>query len=84
MAIVLNDYKPSGDVEEIVFPGSKERFEIPTAEDVLTVEILEQLSQGDYSAIVGLFPAKAQKLFKGLHLSQVKQFVEAWTGSAKN
>lgn len=84
MAIVLNDYKPSGAVEEIVFPGTKERFEIPTAEDVLTVEILEALSQGDYSAIIGLFPNEGQKLFKGLHLSQVKQFVEAWTGSAKN
>jgi len=84
MAIILNDYKPSGEVEEIVFPGSKERFEIPTAEDVLTVELLEGLARGDYSAIVDLFPEEAQPLFKKLHLSQVKQFVEAWTGSAKN
>ncbi len=84
MAIILNDYKPSGDVEEVQFPGSKKRFEIPTAEDVLTVEILERLAGGDYSVITDLFPDDAKELFKGLHIAQVKQFVEAWTGSAKN
>lgn len=84
MAIILNDYQPSGAVEEVQFPGSKTRFEIPTAEDVLTVDILERLAAGDYSVMVDLFPDEAKDLFKGLHLSQVKQFVEAWTGSAKN
>lgn len=84
MAIILNDYQPSGKVEEIVFPGSKERYEIPDAEDVLTVELLEDLQRGDYSGIISLFPDDAQILFKKLHLAQVKQFIQAWTGSAKN
>lgn len=84
MAIILNDHQPSGKVEEVQFPGSKTRFEIPTADDVLTVDLLEGLAKGDYSPIVNLFPEEARPLFKGLHLSQVQQFVEAWTGSAKN
>lgn len=84
MAIILNDYQPSGDVEEVQFPGSKTRYEIPTSDDVLTAEILQELANGDYSTIRDLFPEDGRKLWDKLHIPQIKEFVGAWTGSAKN
>lgn len=84
MAIILNDYQPSGDVVEIQFPGSKKRFEIPVADDVLTVEVLEQLAKGDNSVIIDLFDDEGKALVRKLHKTQFEQLVTAWTSSAKN
>lgn len=84
MAIILNDYQPSGDVVEIQFPGSKKRFEIPVSDDVLTVEVMEQLNKGDNSAFIDLFDDEGKALIRKLYKKQFEQLVTSWVGSAKN
>lgn len=32
MAIIIQDYEPSGDTIEVILPGSKKRWSIPNAE----------------------------------------------------
>ncbi|WP_417556245.1 hypothetical protein [Microbacterium sp.] len=79
MALIINDHRPSGEQFEFELPGlNGERFRIPVSDDVITVEVQEQLAQGDYSVILNRLPEHAQKSFKRLYKPQLKQFVEAW------
>lgn len=82
--LIIQDHQPSGEVFEFQLPGSKTRFEIPASDDVITVEAMEKLSRGDYSVITDVLPEDARPLFGRLHPPQLKQFVDGWTGSAKN
>lgn len=81
MAIIINDYKPSGDLVEVQFPGSKTRYKIPYADDVITLDVQEQFARGDYSAILEHLPEAGQKKMRALYKPQLEDFVEQWLGA---
>lgn len=83
MAIIIKDFEPAGDNIEVVFPGSKTRYQIPTS-DVLTVDDMIALRTGDYQRIADLFDAEAQVHFLRLRKPQLEEFVQGWLGEAKN
>lgn len=83
MAIILNDFKPSGNNVEIQFPGASQRYTIPTS-DVLTGEDLELIDQGKFTTVLAQYmPAEAIAEFRKLHLPQIKDFFTGWLGDPK-
>ena len=82
MAIIINDYEPSGDVVEVQLPGT-DRFTIPTSE-VLTLADFSAFSAGDFTPLYRIFPESAHEALGRLHLKQVSEFVEGWIGSQKD
>ena len=58
MAIIINDYQPSGtDTIEVQFPGSKTRYQVKSS-DSLTLGDLRRITAGDIEAFYDLFPEK--------------------------
>ena len=82
MAIIINDYQPSGEVVEVQFPGSKKRYEIPYADDVITIEVQEQFARGNYSELLKHLPEDGQKALKTLLKPALEDFIEKWLGSS--
>lgn len=78
MAIIINDYQPSGELQEVQFPGAKVRYKIPYADDVISVEVQEKLAQGDYSVILDHLPDEGKTAFKKLLKPQLEDFVQKW------
>ncbi len=78
MAIIINDYQPSGELQELGIPGSKKRYKIPYADDVISVEVQEQLATGNYSVILDYLPEEGKTAFKKLLKPQLEDFVQKW------
>lgn len=83
MAIVIQDFKPSGDTVEVQLPGSKKKWEVPTS-DSLTVGNIRRLTRGDFGPIYDLFPEEAHELLDNLYKPQLQDLVASWTGDSKN
>ena len=84
MAIIINDYQPSGtETIEVQFPGSKTRYQVKSS-DSLTLGDLRRITSGDIEAFYELFPEEARKELDKLHPQQLNDFIEAWTGSPKD
>lgn len=85
MAIIINDYEPSGsETVEVQFPGSKKRWEVRTS-DALTLAELRKITGGDINTFYELFPEDARKELDKLHPQQLNDFITAWIGGdAKN
>lgn len=84
MAIIINDYQPSGtDTIEVQFPGSKTRYQVKSS-DGLTLDDLRRITNGDIEAFYELFPEEARKELDKLHPQQLNDFIEAWTKNPKD
>lgn len=83
MAIVIQDFKPSGDTVEVQLPGSKKKWEVPTS-DSLTVGSIRKLARGNFDPLYSLFPDEAHELLDNLYTPQLQDLVGAWTGESKN
>ena len=80
--IVIDDYKPSdSDIIEVQFPGDKTRYKVKSS-DALTLGELRAIAAGDIDAFYKLFPADAHVKLDALHPTQLKRFIDAWTGGA--
>lgn len=77
MTIIINDYQPAGDTTEVVFPGSKKRFRVPTSE-ALTLGQLRSIQSGDIDAFCQLFDTDVQTQLDRLHPKQLNEFIGAW------
>lgn len=82
MAIIIDDFKPSGNTVEVQFPGSKKRYNIPTS-DTLTVGQLRAISSGDLDAFLALFDEDVQKQLDNLHPQQLNAFIAGWLNDPK-
>lgn len=84
MAIIINDYQPSGtETIEVQFPGSKTRYKVKSS-DSLTLGDLRRITAGDIEAFYSLFPEDARDELDKLHPQQLNDFITAWTGSPKD
>ena len=63
MAIIIQDYEPSGDTIEVILPGSKKRWSIPNAE-TLTIKQMSAAQRGDFGFI---------------YAKQIEQLLKGWT-----
>lgn len=82
MAIIINDYKPSGETVEVQLPGSKKRFQVPLADDVLDGEWMARVNSADtWETIADIFEEEeAKTIVRGLKKPQLQEFIKAWTG----
>lgn len=78
MAIIIQDYEPSGDTIEVILPGSKKRWSIPNAE-TLTIKQMSAAQRGDLGFVYDLFPEEAHPLLDNLHAKQIEQLLKGWT-----
>lgn len=78
MAIIIQDYEPSGDTIEVILPGSKKRWSIPNAE-TLTIKQMSAAQRGDFGFVYDLFPEEAHELIDNLHAKQIEQLLKGWT-----
>lgn len=85
MAIIIDDYKPSGNTIEVQLPGSKKRYQVLNADDVVDGAWMERVNgNGTWEAIAELFEDEdAKAIVRGLKKSQIQAFVKAWTGDSK-
>lgn len=79
MAIIINDFEPSGETVEVQLPGSKKRFKIASS-DALTIGQLEDLAAGKFSVLRELFPDDAQPLFRALYAPQLEELLKGYMG----
>lgn len=78
MAIIIEDFKPSGAKVEVVLPGSKKKWSIATADDTLEVADLAAINAGDFSPLWDVFPEEAHPLLDKLKVVQLRDLFQAW------
>lgn len=80
--IVIPTHEPTGATVPVKLPAWRTPVEIPVSDDIVTVEISEQFAQGNFAALVDLFPEDKRADVRKLHVPQLQVLMQAWAGGS--